>query len=647
MIKIFLGFLPWILYFLLIGKTREQNLAAILVALLVTVLVDFDTLKKRFVLTWGTILFFIGLFLSTIFVSSNWPEKHASIMANGALMMIAWTSLLINKPFTLQYAKLEVPERYWQMPGFLFVNQIITLVWCISFTVMTALSYYKVFFNPMLYNILSYTPTFLAIWFTAWYPDWYKGYRFRILTQDKEDPTKNSYLQGNYAPITSEIEATHLQIEGALPKGINGVYIRNGPNPLFPQITYTYPIDGDGMLHAFYLRDGVASYRNRFVETKGLIAEKKAGHALYGGIRRAIPPDPKLIGKEGDPGPVKDGASIHVIPVANKILAMYEAGIAYEVRSNLQTIGPWCPKGAESPFNVNAHTRNDAKTKECFAFTYNLEAPYLQYYALDQEGALTRNIPIEKPYSSMMHDFVVTENYIVFFDCPAIFDDNNLIKGGALLQWKPEIGVHIILVHRKTNQVTSIETDPFFVYHFANGYEENGKIIVDYVRHEKLFLGGEARPSKPPTLYRAIIDYARNSVQHVQLNDLRVEFPRINDNFQTTQSRYIYLPTTINTQNASEFHAMLKYDTQNQSSIIHDFGEQAEIGEAVFIPENNAKSEDAGYLGLFVYDKPTKSSSFVLLHAQAMSEKPIACIPIPQRVPHGLHGSWITHDDTH
>lgn len=641
MLKIILGFLPWILYFLIVGKTREQHQLAILAALAITVLIDFDTLKKGFVLTWGTLLFFIGLLISTLFVNSNWLEVHASILANTALMLIAWISLIIYKPFTLQYARLEVPEHFWQMPGFLFVNQIITLVWSVSFTVMTGLSIYKTSFNPMLYNILSYMPSFLAIWFTAWYPDWYKGYRFRVLTRDKEDPQKNPFLQGNYAPIKTEIEVTHLKIEGKLPKELNGVYMRNGANPLFPQITYTYPIDGDGMLHAVYLQDGEASYHNRFVETKGLIAEKKAGRSLYGGVGRAIPPDPKLIGEDGDPGPVKNGAFIHVIPIADKILAMYEAGMAYEVSSSLQTIGPWCPKGAKSPFNVNAHTRFDAKTKEWFAFTYNLEAPYLQQYVLNNEGTLANSISIEKPFSSMMHDFVVTENYIVYFDCPAIFDFKNLIEGKSLLQWNPELGVKIILVHRKTNAVITIETENFFVYHFANGYEEKGNIIVDYVRHEKLFLGGETPPKKLSSLYRAIIDCSTLSVKHVQLNDLQVEFPRINESFQTTQNRYIYLPSTMKGNSEKLFNMLIKYDTQNLSYVIHDFGEHAEIGEAVFIPEYNAKSEDSGYLGLFVYDKRTKSSEFVLLHAQAMSEEPIARISIPQRVPHGLHGSWI------
>ena len=43
---------------------------------------------------------------------------------------------------------------------------------------------------------------------------------------------ENPYLEGNFAPVTEEVTATDLQVEGELPKELNGRYLRNGPNPI-------------------------------------------------------------------------------------------------------------------------------------------------------------------------------------------------------------------------------------------------------------------------------------------------------------------------------------------------------------------------------------------------------------------------------
>ena len=95
---------------------------------------------------------------------------------------------------------------------------------------------------------------------------------------------ENPYLLGNYAPIRDELYVQNLKVIGEIPPDLCGIYMRNGPNPAFPPISYTYPYDGDGMLHAIYLKKGKAHYRNRYIETKGLLKERQAGKALYGGL---------------------------------------------------------------------------------------------------------------------------------------------------------------------------------------------------------------------------------------------------------------------------------------------------------------------------------------------------------------------------
>jgi carotenoid cleavage dioxygenase len=90
--------------------------------------------------------------------------------------------------------------------------------------------------------------------------------------------SSDPYLSGNFAPIGPEVDAADLPvIAGRIPPDLSGAYMRNGPNPLFKPISFTYPMDGDGMIHAVYLDNGRARYRNRLVQTNGLAVERRAG----------------------------------------------------------------------------------------------------------------------------------------------------------------------------------------------------------------------------------------------------------------------------------------------------------------------------------------------------------------------------------
>jgi len=78
------------------------------------------------------------------------------------------------------------------------------------------------------------------------------------------DPRTNPYLSGRFAPVRREIDAGDLSVEGSLPAELTGAYVRNGPNPKFPPLgSYTYPMEGDGMLHGVWLDGGRPRYRNR------------------------------------------------------------------------------------------------------------------------------------------------------------------------------------------------------------------------------------------------------------------------------------------------------------------------------------------------------------------------------------------------
>ena len=45
-------------------------------------------------------------------------------------------------------------------------------------------------------------------------------------------PAGHRFLEVSFAPVEDEVTALDLPVAGKVPAGLNGRYLRNGPNPL-------------------------------------------------------------------------------------------------------------------------------------------------------------------------------------------------------------------------------------------------------------------------------------------------------------------------------------------------------------------------------------------------------------------------------
>ena len=156
------------------------------------------------------------------------------------------------------------------------------------------------------------------------------------MKDDALDGADSPYLKGFAAPVREERDDRDLTIEGELPGALRGVFLKNGPNPQFPPRGAFHPFDGDGMVHAVWLEDGRARYRNRWVRTPGFSLEREHGRPLFGGFADLNPPDPIAMAKVG---PVKHVANTSMVAHAGKWLALWEGGMPYALDQELQTVG--------------------------------------------------------------------------------------------------------------------------------------------------------------------------------------------------------------------------------------------------------------------------------------------------------------------
>jgi carotenoid cleavage dioxygenase len=683
--NVLLSFVPWITFWILYNNESCSIAICAFAAVIITVLLEYRKLLQLFILPCSTVVFFTLLGINAEFNLIIWFTYHTLLLIDFALAGIIWASLFIKKPFTMQYARKTVAKPYCNSSLFIRINWTLSLIWAIATTINVLPQIFiphKIITESIFwsygYSILCFSA---AIYLNSKLPSILIGRNFWD-TVIKLPPIQSPFLQDGYKPVKDELTLSNLPIIGNIPDDLRGTYIRNGPNPYFTPYTYTYPIDGDGLIHCITIKTGNVSYKNRFVKTKGLIAEIKAGKSLFAGIKLPIPPDPYFIKNSY----TKNTASIHTTRLDNnRILALYEASPAYVLNNNLETIGEWKPNKIHN-FLVNAHSRKDYKNNHIYMFTYTTDnaIPSIKLYEFDDKYNLVNNVTIPKSRQTMIHDFVITQNYVIFFDNPAIFGAPNNHGDESFLVFDDQQETDIYLVNRKTFETQTINNiDSFFIYHFVNAFETNDLIIVDFIYHERLELNPELDVKYPPLLYRGKINLSDMTYEHSPLSEQVVEFPNYNLKYTGQPYTYAYL-LTKNSSSLTGFNAILKYNLKNLEQKIISFGENIELDEVTFVPKSkyakisninhttdaNANTihkdegsktkcnngaietkqevntdkysiytEDDGYLIFFAYNKITDTSDFVVLEAN-MNNKILAAIKLPVRVPHGLHGSW-------
>ncbi len=450
-------------------------------------------------------------------------------------------------------------------------------------------------------------------------------------------PASNPFLLGGFAPVQDELTVESLPLRGEIPRDIVGVYMRNGPNPAYPPISYFYPFDGDGMIHALYFENGRVSYRNRFVDTAGLKAERRAGHAIYGGLFKPIPPDPAFVPPDGDPSPFKKVANTHVIRHGGRYLALREDDLPYEMTRELETVGKWDFHGAVRD-TVTAHPKIDPATGELFMFRYSARPPYLVLRVVDPSGRLVRQVPLDVPAAFVVHDLAITSNHVVFFLCPFVMEPDVADRGAPFFDWQPERGTRIAVIRRDGAGPTLwFATEPFFMFHFMNAHETENGIATEYCQFASLPNAGN-----PPALWRMTLDFKTGGAKREQLDERPGEFPRVDPRTWGRPYRYGWLPVATQQKRApGTWSALARYDFKTGAIATHDFGPGREIDEPVFVARSGSNGEGDGWIMTYVYDAASDRSTFVILDALDFDRVPIAEIGLPRRVPHGFHGDWM------
>ena len=457
----------------------------------------------------------------------------------------------------------------------------------------------------------------------------------------------NPYLTGNFAPIASEDDFADLPLTGALPGELAGTYYRTGPNPQFPPRDENYHwFAGDGMVHAFRVADGKVSYRNRWVRTPKWELEHAAGQALFGTFGNPMTTDASALGKDSGV------ANTNILSHAGRLLALEEGHQPFEL--DAKTLDPrgYIPY-AGSANRFTAHPKIDPETGELVFFGYMAGEGYfsdkIAYGVADKNGHVTRLDMFQAPYTSMIHDFFVTKNYVMFPVLPLTGNLERVMNGGPAFAWEPEKGSHVGLMRRDAgvDTIRWFTTDPCYVFHPMNMWEDGDKIYADVMQYENapLFPNADGSAGTPASarLCRWTFDLSgkTNTIARTYIDDSAGEFPRLDERRAGLPYRHGYFAANSRNGTDVKFDAIAHIDFANGRKSVHSLPKGDAVGEPVFIPRSAGAGEGDGFLVAVAYRAAENRSDFIVLDAQNVGAGPIATAALPRRVPFGFHGNWV------
>ncbi|MBD2775215.1 carotenoid oxygenase family protein [Iningainema tapete] len=459
---------------------------------------------------------------------------------------------------------------------------------------------------------------------------------------------------GALAQPAQEFPHTQLQIlSGEIPAGIRGTLYRNGPARLERGgIHVGHWFDGDGAILAVHFTDAGATGVYRYVQTDGYKEEAASGKLLYGNYGMTAP----------DPiwnrwlKPIKNCANTSVLALPDKLLALWEGDNPHALDlQTLHTLGKDDLGGLDNGLAYSAHPKIDPKTGEIFNFGISpgLNGK-LNIYKSDSTGKIRQKTSFELDGIPLVHDVVLAGQYLVFFVPPVRVNPIPVLTGFSCysdsLEWKPSLGTQVLVFERESLSLVSRgETEPWYQWHFGNGYvDDSGLVIVDVVRYEdfqtnqylKEVATGETHTTAVSTLWQVHLEPNTGKVHTIQeIMDRHCEFPIVPPSDRGQNDRQTYLNVhRPEDQHKQIFTAIARFDHNTETLTIADCGENRYPSEPIYVPDaNNVKQ---GWVITVVYDGNTDSSEVWIYDAMRLDDLPVCKLALPSVIPHSFHGTW-------
>lgn len=461
--------------------------------------------------------------------------------------------------------------------------------------------------------------------------------------------------------IRMEGDIRDLEVEGEIPRDLDGAFYRVHPDPQFPpKFADDQFFNGDGMVSQFRFHDGKVDFRQRYARTDKWKAENAAGRALFGAYRNHLTDDDSVKGLP------RGTANTNVLVHAGKLFAMKEDSPCLIMDPlSLETEG-YTDFGGDLPISAfTAHPKIDPVTGNFCGFGYALAGPLTReccYFEIDPAGKIVRKAEFLVPYYTMLHDFGIAGDYAVFNVSPWTSDMAVLEQNRPHFQYDRSLPFYVGVMRRDGDgsDMRWFALEPSICgCHVMNAVQDGTKIHLDLPVSATGSL--PFFPNKDGSLYdpqemitylsRVTVDLASNEdriASVTRIGQTPGEFPRIDDRFAGQPYRHGWQITYDFAKPyngpagpfAGVINAVTHFDLAKGTEQSWWCGPDSAFQEPCFVPRSPTAPEGDGWLLALVDNHITNYSDLCIFEALNLTQGPVARIKLPLRLRQGLHGNW-------
>lgn len=330
------------------------------------------------------------------------------------------------------------------------------------------------------------------------------------------------------------------KVVGIIPKWLNGVLLRNGPGLYqFGETTMNHFFDGMALLHRFEIKDGIATYQCRFVQSEIYKKNRGADRIVVTDFGTVSVPDPcrtifhRISSVFSLNKNLPDNAAISVYPFGDQIYALAETGVMYRIDDN--TLETKNKVNLGMSLGIVTHTSHPHITEDgsvynlAFSFSTKGALYHVVHFPNDPKHGVNDSTMFDRAHvvatiparwrvhPSYMHSFGITENYFVIVEQPlTLAVPRRLVKifhkvpAHALMKWYKDETTKITIVDRKTGKpVQKFYCKGFCYFHIINQYEHLNHIVLDICTYKD--------PSLIDSVYINIMKNAQHNPNYVDM----------------------------------------------------------------------------------------------------------------------------------
>ncbi|EHJ61441.1 carotenoid oxygenase family protein [Novosphingobium pentaromativorans] len=470
-----------------------------------------------------------------------------------------------------------------------------------------------------------------------------------------------------FAPQAFEADVIDCQVEGTIPDGLNGAFVRVGGDWAYPpKHADDSPFNQDGYISRFRFRNGRVDYTGRWIETERYRNNRAAGRQLYGYYRNPYDCEPEVANIDE---PWRNTlANTNVEVNAGRLFALKEDAPPTEIDPvTLKSKGLFTFGGDYGSQTFTAHPKVDPATGELITFGYEatgLASDDLVLTIIDRDGAITRETRLKVPYVSMIHDFAITEGHVIFPVFGYVTDLERLKAGKIHWTWDREAPTWFGILPRdgEANDLRWFKGPNRAIVHTFNAYTRGDTVVLDapiFDNNPFPFFpsadGSEWDALKSRALIRRMI-FDLNSKddgyrEEILFPDLPViDLGRVDDRFMGRETRYAYTSFNdpaqpidrdrLGTGARRVINSYGVFDMHDRTMRSFYAGPTHALQEVTFVPRAADADEGDGWLIGTASNYAEMRTELIVADARRPDEGAIGRVVLPFRANVQIHGRW-------